>query len=190
MAYYSADNIKFSRLLEAALKTVKRHMLGCIGRTKLFVKDFTKLLTQNETVLNSRPIASTSNDANDALAVTPGHFLIGRPVTALPEPKTTRKETTSLTQQKKSMDIFFRHFSEMWSTEYLSNLQQRKKWKTGQTNNEINVVAIFKKKKTQPTLWPIRLITKFFDENEKTVRVVELKISSGLIIRPVNKLVF
>ena len=32
-------------------------------------------------------------------------------------------------------------------------------------------------------------ITKVFDGNDKMVRVVELKTSSGLFIRPVNKLV-
>ena len=123
----------FGGLWEAAVKSLIRHMYHSIGRTKLFFEDFTTLLTQIEAILNSRPITSVSNDPNDALALTPGHFLIGRPITALPEPKTTGKETISLTRQKKRMDNLIRDFWKKWSTEYLSNLQQRKKMANGTT---------------------------------------------------------
>ena len=179
----------FGGLWEVAVKSLKRHMYRSIGRTKLFFEDFTTLLTQIEAILNSRPITSVSNDPNDALALTPGHFLIGRPITALPEPKTTGKETISLTRQKKRMDNLIRDFWKKWSTEYLSNLQQRKKWQTGQPNIDINDVVIIKEENTPPTQWPMGRITKVFDGNDKIVRVVELKTSSGLFIRPVNKLV-
>ena len=85
-------------------------MYRSIGKTKLFFEDFTKLLAQIEAILNSSPITSVSNDPNDALALTAGHFLIGRLITALPEPKTTGKETTSQTRQKKRMDHLIRDF--------------------------------------------------------------------------------
>ena len=78
----------------------------------------------------------------------------------------------------------------MWSTEYLLNLQQRKKLQNGKTNIDINDVVMFKEKNTPPILWPMGLITKIIDGSDKTVRVVELEISSGLFIRSVNKLVF
>ena len=63
------------------------------------------------------------------------------------------------------------------------------KWQTGQTNIDINDVVIIKEENTTSTLWPIGRIAKVFDGNDKIVRVVELKTSSGLFIRPVNKLV-
>ena len=85
------------------------------------------------------------------------------------------------------MDNLIRDFRKKWSTDYLSNLQQRKKWQTGQTNIDINNVVIIKEENTPLTLWPMGRITKVFDGNDKTVRVVELKTSSGLFIRPVNK---
>ena len=113
----------FGGLWEAAVKSLKRHMYRSMGRTKMFFEDFRALLTKIEAILNSRPITSVSNNPNDALALTPGHFLIGRPITALPEPKTTGKETISLTRQKKRMEHLISDFWKKWSTEYLSNLQ-------------------------------------------------------------------
>ena len=179
----------FGGLWEAAVKSLKRHMYHSIGKTKLFFEDFTTLLAQIEAILNSRPITSVSNDPNDALALTPRHFLIGRPIAALSEPKTTGEETISLTRQKKRMEHLIRDFWKKWSTEYLSNLQQRKNWQMGQTYIYINDVVIIKEVNKPPTLWPMGRITKVFDGNDKIVRVVELKTSSGLFIWPVNKLV-
>ena len=132
----------FGDLWEAAVKSLKRHMYRSIGSIKLFFKDFTTLLTQIEAILTSRPITSVSNDLNDALALTPGHFLIRRSITALPEPKTTGRETISLTRQKKRVDNLIRGFWKKWSADLLSNLQQRKKWQTGQTNIYIIDVVI------------------------------------------------
>ena len=120
-------------------------------------------MTQIEAILNSRPFTSVSNDANDALAITPGQFLIGRPITALPELKTTGKEATLLTRQKKRLENFIRDLWKKWSAEFLSNWQQRKKWQTGQTNIDINDVVITKEENTPPTLWPIGRITKVKD---------------------------
>ena len=87
------------------------------------------------------------------------------------------------------MENRIRDFRKKWSTEYLLNLQRRKKWQTGQTKIDINNVVIIKEENIPPTLWPMGRITKVFDGNYKIVRVVELKTSSGLFIRPVNKLV-
>ena len=68
------------------------------------------MMTQTEANLNSRPFTSVSNDASDALALSPGHFLIGRPITALPELKTTGKEATFLTRLKKRLEILSEAF--------------------------------------------------------------------------------
>lgn len=55
-----------------------------IDRTFNFEKFFT-LLAQIEACLNSRPLTSESSNPNDLNAITPGHFLIGGPLTSLPQ---------------------------------------------------------------------------------------------------------
>lgn len=73
-------------LWEAGVKFVKNHMKRVLDDTKLTYEEFSTVLCQIESCLNSRPLYVTSNDPGDISALTPGHFLITRPILAPPEP--------------------------------------------------------------------------------------------------------
>jgi len=71
---------------EAVVKSIKHHLRRTIGETLLIFEETTTLFTQIEAILNSRPLESFSDDADDISAFTPGHFLIGSALTTIPEP--------------------------------------------------------------------------------------------------------
>lgn len=52
----------------------------------LTYEEMATLLTQIEACLNSRPLSALSDDPADITALTPGHFLIGSTLKAVPEP--------------------------------------------------------------------------------------------------------
>ncbi|XP_029171256.1 uncharacterized protein LOC114940687 [Nylanderia fulva] len=76
----------FGGLWEAAVKSVKYHLTRCVGNHTLTYEELTTVLCRIEACLNSRPIAASSDNLDDYTALTPGHFLIGTPLIALPEP--------------------------------------------------------------------------------------------------------
>ncbi|GFU47148.1 uncharacterized protein TNCV_5071451 [Trichonephila clavipes] len=53
------------------------------GNSNLTLEEFITLFAEIEAVLNSRPLSPLSSDFE---TLTPGHFLIGRPVTTIVEP--------------------------------------------------------------------------------------------------------
>ncbi|XP_065092079.1 uncharacterized protein LOC135712910 [Ochlerotatus camptorhynchus] len=115
-------------LWEAAVKSAKHHLNIVTQKARLTFEEFGTLLAEIESILNSRPISPASNDPNDLQPLTPGHFLIGRPLTAI-------NEQDYLPSPDEPYDVRFRyvnelrqHFWDRWSKEYIPELQLKGKW--------------------------------------------------------------
>ncbi|XP_047105115.1 uncharacterized protein LOC124768933 [Schistocerca piceifrons] len=76
----------FGGLWEAGIKCMKSHLKCVIGNAVLTFEELTTVLIQIEACLNSRPLCLLSDDLDSPAALTPGHFLIGQPLCAHPEP--------------------------------------------------------------------------------------------------------
>lgn len=76
----------FGGLWEAAVKALKHHLRKVIGETKLTFEEMATFLVEIEACLNSRSLQALSDDPEDLGSLIPGHFLIGGPLMAIPEP--------------------------------------------------------------------------------------------------------
>ena len=67
------------------MKRFKTH-LRVVGNYKLNFEEMSTVLAQVEACLNSRPLGTVPcNDEEGIEMLTPGHFLIGRPIQAIPD---------------------------------------------------------------------------------------------------------
>ncbi|CAH1977156.1 unnamed protein product [Acanthoscelides obtectus] len=83
--FIPARSPSFGGLWEAGIKSAKHHIKRVIGNQRLTFEEFSTVLTQIESILNSRPLCPLTEDPDDTAALTPAHFLIGRQLIALPE---------------------------------------------------------------------------------------------------------
>jgi len=91
-----------------------------------------------EGILNSRPITSFSSDPNDMSVLTPAHYLIGKPLTTLPEGDLTCVPANRLSAWQHITKVR-QDFWARWYMEYLNELQVRHKWtKEGMQNKGRN----------------------------------------------------
>ena len=89
----------FGGLWEAAIKSLKKHLHRIVGNVKLTFEELLTVLTQIEACLNSRPLTALPSDEDGGIQVlTPGHFLIGRPLQALPDLAINYRSLTLLKQ--------------------------------------------------------------------------------------------
>ncbi|XP_062703980.1 uncharacterized protein LOC134286384 [Aedes albopictus] len=116
----------FGGIWEAGIKSVKHHMKRVLGTKIPTYEEMLTLLKQIEGCLNSRPISPMSTDPDDTSPLTPGHFLIGGPIIALPDKNVSETPANRLTrfeEIQKTVQLFWKR----WRAEYLNNLQQRTK---------------------------------------------------------------
>ena len=83
------------------------------------------VLSQVEAELNSRPLTPMSEDPEELDVLTPGHFLIGTALNALPEDDITLKAENRLHKYQLLQQIVQRHWRRS-KKEYLSELHNVK----------------------------------------------------------------
>ncbi|GBN10956.1 hypothetical protein AVEN_25289-1 [Araneus ventricosus] len=76
----------FGGLWEAGVKSFKHHLKRVIGNAQLTLEEFLTIILEIESVLNSRPLTPLSTEFDNFETLSPGHFLIGRPLTSFVEP--------------------------------------------------------------------------------------------------------
>lgn len=178
----------FGGLWEAGVKSVKYHLRRIMGSNRLTFEELATTTAQIEAILNSRPITPESNNPEDFSALTPGHFLIGAPITAVPEPnlediKMSRLSRWQVLQQM--VQVFWRR----WSNEYLTRLQQKPKWMTAASKPiSIGDMVVIKDENQPPCKWKLGRIELLHPGPDSIVRVVTVKTPTGLLKRPIVKI--
>lgn len=146
------------------------------------------LLSQIESILNSRPLTPISNDPNDESFLTPAHFLIGDTFTALPEPNILDVRVNRLSQWQ-HIELVKQPFWKRWYKEYLHRLQEWTKWKTGtHPNIEPGQMVIIKEDNVPPLQWSIGRIENVHPGDDGIVRTATVRIKGNIVKRPATKL--
>ncbi|XP_054259587.1 uncharacterized protein LOC128984305 [Macrosteles quadrilineatus] len=168
-------------LWESAIKSSKYHLKRVIGDRVLTLMEIITLATQVEAVLNSRPLTALSADPSDISALTPGHFLIGTSLVAVPEPNLEEVPENRLNHWQ-TVQALHQRFWRRWHQEYLHQLQQRKKWEKPNKNLEVGDLVIIQDPRTPPLLWPLGRIVKTSPGSDGIVRVVTIKTQRGFFL--------
>lgn len=177
----------FGGLWEAAVKSFKLHLKATLGTTVLTVEQLTTLLAQIEACLNSRPVTQLSTDPQDCEALTPGHFLIHRPLTAIAEPSLEGLPLSRLDRWQVVQE-FLRRIWKRWVTEYLSGLQQRTKWTRQKDNIHVGTMVLVKDDNIPPMQWRLGRVIRIFSGNDGNIRVVDVKTKDGIVTRGIAKI--
>ena len=182
-----AGSPHFGGLFEAGIKQAKVHLKRIVGLAHLTYEELNTIFIQIEAILNSRPLTAMSQDPNDLSVLTPGHFLVGRELTGIPEPSLTHLKLSHLSRWQRLQQLK-QHFWQRWNMEYISQLQQRKKWQKGATEVSIGQLAIIKDENQPPLKWKLGRITEVHPGTDGIVRAVMLRTITGNFSRAVTRI--
>lgn len=174
-------------LWEAGVKSTKSVLKKTCNTASLTMMEFSTLLCQIEALLNSRPLYAHSEDALDPEPLTPGHFMVDRPLTAIPEPTYEEIPVNRLSRWQ-YVQLLRGNFWNRWYREYLVELQVRSKWTKKTANIRPGMVVMIKEDNLPPQVWKFGVVDKVFPGADGFTRVVDLRTRSGIQRRPIHKL--
>ncbi|XP_026331032.1 uncharacterized protein LOC113238419 [Hyposmocoma kahamanoa] len=177
----------FGGIWEAGVKSAKYHIKRVMGNTHLTFEEFSTLMAQVEAILNSRPLCPMSSSPDDLLSLSPGHFLIGRPLSALPASSLEDLKETSLNRYAR-LEQIRQHFWRRWQREYISELQQRTKWKTSKVTLNVGDLVLIQEENNPPLNWRMGRVTQLFPGPDGVSRVAEVYTTKGYMRRPLVRL--
>ena len=133
-----------------------------MGAQRLTYEELHTNICQVECCLNSRPLFPLFSHSEDGIEVlTPGHFLVSRPLQYLPDHDHT-SINLPLLKRWSLCQALSQHFRKRWCHEYLQQLQRISKWKTPSRNMQPNDIVLIKEHTLVTTRWPMGRIVETF----------------------------
>ncbi|XP_072156611.1 uncharacterized protein [Bemisia tabaci] len=176
----------FGGIWESGIAAAKYHLKRVIGEQSLTFEQLNTVFVKIEALLNSRPLCHLSSDASEIDVLTPGHFLIGAPLLAVPEYDFSDTVTNRLSRWQLTQKIT-QQFWKIWSRDYLHTLIQRSKWQQRQEDLKIGS-AVLIADGTAPTSWKKGIVDKLHHGKDGIVRVVTVRTTRGTLKRPAVKI--
>lgn len=127
------------------------------------------------------------SNPNDLQVLTPAHFLIGRPYSTLVDPSIQDIPMNRL-DRFQFLQRLQQQFWGRWNKEYISELQQRSKWRRPIPNIQLGSLVLVKEDGLPPANWKLGRIVKLYPGPDNIVRVVDVQCVHNVIRRPVVKL--
>ncbi|XP_039309629.1 uncharacterized protein LOC113004665 [Solenopsis invicta] len=177
----------FGGIWESMIKLFKHHFKRVVGDSLFTFEQLNTFITEVEGILNSRPITSLSSDPNDLLVLTPAHYLIGKPLTTLPEGDVSCVPANRLSVWQHISKVR-QDFWARWNLEYLNELQIRNKWTKDGPKLETGTIVCIKDKNLPCNQWTLGRIVETHPGTDGIVRAATIKTATGVIKRAAKAL--
>ncbi|XP_058840542.1 uncharacterized protein LOC131696026 [Topomyia yanbarensis] len=177
----------FGGLWEAAIASAQKHFVRVLGTHTLAYDSMETLLAQIECCPNSRTLVPLSDESSDLEALTPGHFLTGAALKAVPGIDVTDIPFNRLRQWQQLKKMFQQPWKRR-NLEYISTLQGRTKWYNPPIHITKDQLAVIKDENSTPMSWPTGRIVELHPGDDGTSRVITLQTPNGRYTRPVSKI--
>jgi len=177
-------------LWESTVRMMKTLLHKVLGPHHLQFHEMYTVLTEVEATLNSRPLTPLhATDVDDQLTLTPGHFLIGRPLQAPPSLPPTQDKLSTL-KRWRLVERLTQNYWTAWKTLYLQSLQKRHRWHKGTHEFTVgDVVFLLEDSSFGYRRWPLARITKTYPGDDGITRVVDVAVAGKSHRRAAHQLI-
>ena len=178
----------FGGIWERMIRSVRKILYSLLQDQprKLDDEALQTLFCEIESILNSRPITTVSNDVSDLEALTPNHLLLLQPGEHLPCGVFDKNDNCARRRWRQIQylsDIFWKR----WIKEYLPLMQERQKWVSAQRNVSVGDIVFVVDSGIRKS-YTLGRVLEVFPDKKGLVRIVKVKTKTTTLKRPVDKL--
>ena len=179
----------FGGVWERLIRSCKKAMINILGSRRLTDETLSTTMCMVEQVLNARPLTPVSNDANDLEALTPNHFLIGRPNVNLPK---CVHAATNVDYRKayRNSELYTDLIWQRWLKEYLPQFNLRQKWfKENDEQISVDDLVWIVNTDLRRSQYELGRVKEIYTASDGNVRSALVRTIKGEYKRPVVKLI-
>ena len=172
---------------ERMIRTIKTALRKTLGNRTATRIELETMLHEVEACVNSRPLTFVTTEVDCLRALTPSHFLIGRPI--YQGISDDQGPQTSLRESKAARDNLMKHFWEVWSTLYIRELPIGSS-RAGRRHRPFRVgdLVLVEETSRSRTVWPLGRVTKVHPGRDGVIRSVTIQTQKGELQRAVQRL--
>lgn len=147
----------FGGVFESMIKSAKRAISTILKNADINDEELQTTFIGVESLMNSRPLTSLSNDPNDELVLTPNHFLIGQMGGDF-IPESVDSTTFNPRRRWRRVQELTRHVWQRWMKENLPYIGSRSKWFSPSANLKVGDVVMVIDPSAARQEWKVGLI--------------------------------
>ena len=172
---------------ERQIRTVRKILASTCQEQRLSDQSLSTLMCEVESIINSRPLTTTSDDPNDLDALTPNDLLLLKRPQPLP-PGVFEPTDCYSRKQWRQVQYLADVFWSRWIKEYLPILQKRNKWSNPSRNLSLGDVVLVAETTLPRNAWLMGRIIETFPDSNGLVRTARIQTKHSIITRPITKL--
>ena len=142
-----------------------------------------------EQILNNRPLTANSNDPSDLEALTPNHFLLGRPSHSIPFYAQSDVKSLNFKKAFRTSELLTNAIWVRWMKEYLPQLTARSKWLKDTEQPRKGDLVWVTDSLTKKGKYPLAKILELHLGDDGVCRSATVKTQKGTFLRPLVKLI-
>ena len=174
---------------ERLVRSLKCGLRKTVGNSLLSRVELETTIQEVEAVVNSRPLTFVSDEVDGDNPLTPAHFLLGHSrgfysTGVCQSPVNTSEELSDKLELRKTL---LDQFWTIWTSDYIRNLPPGKGISRS-FDLQLGSVVLIQDDRSPRLKWPLGVITKLFPGKDGVVRTVELKTTSGKLIRSIQRI--
>jgi hypothetical protein len=171
---------------ERLIRTMKDLIKRILGKSRVNYEELLTCLCEVESIMNGRPLTFITEDQDDLIPLTPSMFI--QDVCEIGTSDIEEASGEDLRRKFKSIQKLKQELRERFRKEYLGLLIKKGKEDKKIQNFAVGDVVLVGADNQKRMMWPLGKIVELIPGKDGNVRVVKVRTTTGVIIRPIQRL--